>query len=563
MSHRILIIGLDGASPHLVDKWRGHLPNLSRIMDRGVSGILESVIPPRSIPAWYCFATGMNPAKLGVFGFSQRVSGTYDYTFANISFCQAPTFWEWLNQNGLRTLLLHIPGTFPPQPLNGVMVSGWPAPENRGNLEYTYPSSMSRAIDEHLGKPFEFLGNLPMSMDNDREMLPDRLRVLRMHADVANWMLSEQTWDVAVVVLSELDRASHQFWRHLDDQHPAHDPSLTSQFGNALLKMYQEADKQVGQLVELLDEDDTLFIISDHGFGPAYRTFYLNKWLLNQGLLVLKPSASPGEISFLTKLVGKLTQPFFLLNNVSPTFRKISAPLKRGIIANYLRNEYVLTTKKGLVRLNHIPVDWDQTQAYCPDEASLYINIKGRDPSGIVDPGSMSVELLEDIEIRLRNVNDPATGNRLDVKTYRKESIYTGEFIDQAPELIIEMDNYSTEVMAELGSASVFTDNNNRSGTHTLDGLIIAMGSNIRNIKNFQANLIDIAPTVIHMMGLSIFEESDGRVLLEIFRDGSTLHRQPKVTKGSKAEKKGRQIDLSPEEKDQIEKQLRNLGYMQ
>ena len=131
---RFLIIGLDGASPYLIERWREKLPNLSTLADQGTSGVLKSVRPPRSIPAWYCFASGMNPAKVGVFGFSQRLSGTYDYSFANHTFCKAPTFWQWLNRYGIATATLHLPGTFPPRPFDGICVSGWPAPVNTGNL---------------------------------------------------------------------------------------------------------------------------------------------------------------------------------------------------------------------------------------------------------------------------------------------------------------------------------------------------------------------------------------------------------------------------------------------
>ncbi|HIE38013.1 MAG TPA: hypothetical protein EYP77_02910, partial [Anaerolineae bacterium] len=196
--NRVLVIGLDGASPHLIQRWQDELPNLRRLMVDGVSGTLWSVVPPRSVPAWYCFATGMNPAKIGVFGFSQRRPGTYDYTFANLTFCRAPTFWQWLNQHGVRTAVVHVPGTFPPHPVDGVMVSGWPAPLNRGNLIYTYPLELSRELDRHLGRPFEFASEKPMRTDNDSEMLAERLRILRMHGEAARYVLNRYDWRVGV-----------------------------------------------------------------------------------------------------------------------------------------------------------------------------------------------------------------------------------------------------------------------------------------------------------------------------------------------------------------------------
>ncbi len=180
--NRILIIGLDGASPHLIKRWQDDLPSLRRLIAEGTSGTLWSVIPPRSVPAWYCFATGMNRAKIGIFGFSQRRPGTCDYTFANLTFCRAPTFWQWLNQYGVCTAVIHMPGTFPPHPVDGAMVSGWPAPLNRGNLIYTYPPELSREVDRFLGQPFEFISPKGIERANEAEMLPERLRIVQCTA---------------------------------------------------------------------------------------------------------------------------------------------------------------------------------------------------------------------------------------------------------------------------------------------------------------------------------------------------------------------------------------------
>ncbi len=248
---RILIIGLDGASPVLVERWQDDLPNLRRLMQRGVFGQLESVIPPRSIPAWYCLATGMNPAKLGVFGFSQRRPGTYDYDFANFTHCQAPPFWEWLGREGIESALIHLPGTFPPRPLHGFMLSGWPGPLNQGNLIYSEPAALSPEVDRFLGRPFEFISPKAIGRDNDAEMLVERLRILQMHGDVAHHLLSHKPWQVAITVLAPIDRASHQFWRHLDPTHPHHDPAAT--FGDALKQVYIASDQQTGRNLHLLN----------------------------------------------------------------------------------------------------------------------------------------------------------------------------------------------------------------------------------------------------------------------------------------------------------------------
>ncbi|UCC62813.1 MAG: alkaline phosphatase family protein [Anaerolineae bacterium] len=559
--NRVLVLGLDGASLYLVRRWQEDLPNLRKLMAEGTSGVLWSVIPPRSVPAWYCFATGMNPAKIGVFGFSQRIPETYDYTCANLTYCRAPTFWSWLSGYGISTAVVHVPGTFPPQPVRGVMVSGWPAPFNRGNLVYTHPPELSRELDRYLGRSFEFVSEKPMRTDNDAEMLGERVRILSLHGEVAYHLLGARPWQVGVVVFGSLDRASHQFWRHMDPDHPVHDPSLAGRFKDALKEVYQVADREVGRLLSLLDEEDTVFVVSDHGFGPAYRIFYLNEWLRQQGYLVLKDKGSLGKVGWRTRLVGRLSAPLFWLNSVSPNFRRLVAPLKRRVLSNFVRDEYVRAKERGLVRVNHAPVDWSRTRAYMPDEASLYLNSRGRDPDGIVKPGTEAETLREEIIAGLQSVLDPLTDQPVSMIVHRKEEVYSGPFLEDAPDLIVAMDSFTTEVMAELGSDSLFVPSDFRSGTHTPQGLFIAMGPGIPAGRSLDAGLMDVAPTVLHLMRAPVPAETDGQVLLNLFEKESEPRQRVIVHEKAGLVQRVGEV-YTAEELAQVEQQLRDLGYL-
>jgi predicted AlkP superfamily phosphohydrolase/phosphomutase len=562
--NRVLAIGLDGASPHLVNEWAEHLPNLRHMMTRGAHGTLESVVPPRSVPAWYCFATGMNPAKIGVFGFSQRIPDTYDYTFANLTHCRAPTLWQWLNRHAVKTAVVHVPGTFPPHEIDGVLVSGWPAPLNRGNLVYTHPEAQSREIDRRLGRPFEFTSDKPMRTDNDAEMLEERLRLTQMQGDVAFWTLSEHEWDVGVVVLTATDQAAHQFWRHMEPGHPAHDPNLALHFRDALLHVYQAADAQVGRLLKLLDPEDTVLVVSDHGFGSAYRTFFLNEWLRQQGYLVLQNGGESGQMGWRSSLLGRASAPLFRLNQASPFFRRLSGPFKKRALSNLLRDEYVRFREKGLVRLSHLPVDWNRTRAYCPDEASLYLNLRGRDPAGIVNPGHEAERLIAEIMRGLQSIADPDTGTPVPVTLHRKETVFSGPFMIDAPELVVVMDGYATEVMAELGGDRLFVPAGSRSGTHTLEGILIACGPDVIPGRKLRASLMDIAPTISHMVGVPVAQESDGEVLFRMFVDDAELKLRSIRTAPAGLHVSDAELGdaYTEEELLHVEQQLRDLGYL-
>ncbi len=556
---KILILGLDGASPHLIRRWRDDLPHLARLMESGAFGTLHSVVPPRSIPAWYCFATGTNPAKLGVFGFSQRLPGTYDYTFANFTYCRTRPFWEYLNDAGIETAIVHLPGTFPPRPLRGVMVSGWPAPANHGSLIYTHPPALSREIDTVLGQPFEFLSPHPIARDNDKLMWQERQRILRLHTETALHVLRTTPWQVAVVVLSPLDRASHQFWKHMDPTHPQHDPTQATRLGEALHDIYRAHDEAVGRLLDLVSPNDWVFVVSDHGFGPTHRVFYLNEWLIEQGYLVLKEKPQAGRLSWRTRLLGHVAAPLFWLNHHSETFRRLAAPFKKRMLSNIVRHAYVRTKSQGLVRLNHLPVDWSRTRAYCPDEGALYLNLEGRDPQGIVEAGEEAQRLLDEIETGLRALCPPDSDRPLDAHIVRKESVYEGPYLLDAPDLLIALDHYRTDVMAEVG-AGMWDLAPVRSANHTPEGLLIAHGPGIRK-GEARGGLMDIAPTVLHMMGMPVPEEMDGQVLLDLFADESPVRQRP-VEHAATILHEGDGRVFSSEDQAYIEKQLRDLGYL-
>ena len=558
---RILLVGLDGASPHLVRAWRDSLPNLHALMAEGASGTLQSTIPPRSVPAWYSFVTGVNPAKLGVFGFSQRRPATYDYTFANFSHCRAEPFWRWLEPLGLRSAILHVPGTFPPRELSGFMVSGWPMPLNRGNLAYTYPQRLGREIDDLISQPFEAVSPHAIGRDNEAQMLAERLRILKMHGDVACHLLEKREWDVGLVVFSPLDRTSHQFWRHMDASHPHHDPRRANQFGDAIKQVYAASDAQLGRLLSLLDDEDWIFVVSDHGFGPSHRSFFANEFLQRHGYLVLRDNSALGEPGAATRILGRLSAPLFHLNQASPLFRRVAAPLKKTALSNFIRNRYMRSQVSDRVRLNHVPVDWSQTRAYCPDESSIYLNLRGRDPQGTVAPGKEASALIAELSGRLSQLRDPATGATLAVNVWRKEEIYSGPYLDDAPDLIVALDNYRTNVMAELGHGELFDEEPLWSGNHAPDGIFLARGPGIVAGRQVDANIMDVVPTLLHMLGAAVPRDADGRVLLELFEDGSDVRRR-EVELVNAAGYRDRVESFSDEEQAEMAKQLKDLGYL-
>jgi predicted AlkP superfamily phosphohydrolase/phosphomutase len=192
----------------------------------------------------------------------------------------------------------------------------------------------------------------------------------------------------------------------------------------------------------------------------------------------------------------------------------------------------------------------------------LYLNLRGRDPEGVVESGEQAQHLLTEIKERLRHISDPSTGRPVQVRLYHKEKVYSGPFIREAPDLVVTMDDHRTEVMAELGFENLFNLNPVRSGTHTAEGILIAKGPGIPAGRQLGAGLMDVAPTVLHLSGVPVPDEADGQVLLDLFEENAEPRLRPVVTEP--VELVGEEEMVYTEvELRQVEKQLRDLGYLE
>ena len=127
---KVICIGLDGATFDLIRPWlsKGKLPNIGRIIKDGVWGELESVIPPVSAPAWTSFMTGKNPGKHGIFGFKKEKQGTYEELFVNRKLIKSETLWKCLSDVGKKVIVINVPLTYPPEEINGYLMSGMDTP---------------------------------------------------------------------------------------------------------------------------------------------------------------------------------------------------------------------------------------------------------------------------------------------------------------------------------------------------------------------------------------------------------------------------------------------------
>ncbi|MDI6809588.1 MAG: alkaline phosphatase family protein [Candidatus Eisenbacteria bacterium] len=288
---RVFVLGLDGATWDLLEPWmkEGSLPNIQQLVNDGAYGTLRSIVPPLSAPAWTTAFTGVNPGKHGIFDFSRRLPGSLVSVNETARSRRAKPVWMILSERKKKVGVMNIPLTWPPDEVNGFMISGFPYIEYRG---YTYPKELEEKIQPY---PLERLGEeLVEGWENEK------LKDIDNQRDVLGKLVLEsmkkEKWDLFWVVFTGSDRVQHFYWKFMDKNHPLHDPAKAKLYGNAIKNYWIAMDSIVGQIVSELPPGTMLMVISDHGFGPIYREINLSRWLQVSGISDWLSHATMGPV---------------------------------------------------------------------------------------------------------------------------------------------------------------------------------------------------------------------------------------------------------------------------
>jgi len=473
---KVLVIGLDGACMDLIKVWtrEGKLPTFEKLMREGSYGNLESVTPPLTIPAWNCLATGKNPGKLGCFGFVQKVYKSYDFRLCASLSKKEKDIWDILSGYGRKVFVLNAPNVISAHKINGYMVAGFLCLSEK-NL--AYPEGLRdllRDMNYKRGSPYiiPFLTGSDYEISRMLEEMTESICKVLFH-------FLEKEWDFGFVVFQELDGAGHRFWNRKD----------------ILLKHYQHIDRKLKEILNKLndvDDETNIIIVSDHGFGPNKRVFLINEWLAREGYLKLRKKPSLLLINTIIRVLKEenILRILKLLMKCFPHLLPLYESLFRGAM--------------------RVPILWNETKAFCYGNwGMIYINLSGREPQGIVKEENYE-ELRTEIIEKLQKIS---------VKACRREEIYHGPYLELAPDIIIQIDDYVNSVAGKIGYNKEFTEGFIFEGYHNrMNGTFIAWGPDIRENFEINAKIYDIAPTILHMFGVPIPKDMDGRVLKEIFK---------------------------------------------
>lgn len=510
-SHRrVMLIGFDGATLDLIQPWvqAGILPNFARLMSVGACGPLESTIPPVTPAAWGTMATGVNPGKHGIYDFFARRPGSYETYIVNARDRHGPTLWGLLSQAGYRVTVLNVPATYPPDPVNGSMVSGLLTPNEA--TDAAFPPELLQELKRAV-PGFQFHPPGIFSKGKEVEFVQSVLDWDKMTLDATEFMMKRDSWDFLFTVFIGTDIISHWMWREMATQGASvqtSDPAVREKLAHAIENVYRQADQILGRMLELAGEDTFVMVVSDHGFGPLDYYLHLNAWLAEKGYLKFKRTPEV-MLKYLAYRLGMTPL------NIIETLRKLhlAGPVQKTAGDH---NEALRRVIKH-VFLSLDDIDWSRTTVYTRGYAGpLFVNLKGREPQGIVEPGEEFEAVLKKLEADVREIKHPVTGEPFVSQVGRGKDVYSGPYLKSAPDFGFGMNDLSIQPFGvhDFASNRWFEPTPDRTGTHRMNGIFFLKGPGIEPGTRVQgASLMDVAPTVLALMGVPIPTLMDGHVL--------------------------------------------------
>lgn len=564
---KVIVIGFDGATFDLIKPWvkQGELPNFARLMEEGVYGELQSTQPPISPQAWASFMTGMNAGKHGIYNFQEREPGSYNLRFINARSRNGKTLWRILSDAGKKVIVVGVPCTYPPEPVNGILISGFDCPSTK--VTYTYPVNLPNEIEEVIGEYVIDVRIKSAFRKGNRDFLVEEIKSIeKKRFDLFFYFLKKYDWDFAIAVFMATDRAQHYFWKYMDPQHPLYDKKEALKYGNVILDVYKQGDYILGKILEKNNENISIVVMSDHGFGPgSTKVFYPNKWLRQEGFLHFKNDDSKNIA--LTKIGKEFKKMMYSLLRKTKNVMVKNLPRQ---IKESLMHRLPSTRSKLQSYLFFSQIDWGRTKAFS-DEMwdAIWINVKGREPEGIVEPGADYEHCRNEIIEKLIQLKDNSTEEYVVDKVYKREELYYGPLTYKMPDLTFTLKDFKYRVRpsgastedSRQGVLGEITLEDRPSGSHRPKGIFILKGNEFNNsteLKNI--HIMDLAPTILYLMGLPIPTNMDGKIITDAFKEACS----PEFIEVD--ESIMQRSDVSPyndEESEEIRKNLKQLGYME
>jgi predicted AlkP superfamily phosphohydrolase/phosphomutase len=462
-SRKVFVIGLDCCAPELVfDRWKDDLPNLSALARQGLWGDLDSCIPAITVPAWSSMLSSKDPGTLGIYGFRNRA----DHSYSKLSIAMSGAVkhrrvWNYLTEAGKSSVIVGVPQTFPVRPLNGHLISDFLTPDVQN--EFTYPAALKGEILS-IAPGYEF--DVKQFRTNDKDWLLRQIHEMtENHFRVVDHLLATKPWDFFMSVEIGVDRMHHGFWSYHDAQHFRYQAG--NPFENAIHDYYVLVDRRIGEWLNKVGRDTIVLVVSDHGAQRMDGGICINEWFWRNGYLTFKKEPETGKIT----------------------------------------------------RFEDLEVDWSRTKAWGDGGyyGRVFINVQGREPEGVISAKDYE-HFRDDLASQLAAIPDQ-NGHNIGTRIFKPQEVYR-QVNGVAPDLIVYWGDLLWRSVGSLGHNGFHTFENDTGPddcNHAQNGMFILYDPHNKSSQSVHgAQLMDIAPTILKLMGVPVPEEMQGRQLQDL-----------------------------------------------
>lgn len=442
---RVFVLGWDGVPPSIAfDELLDEMPNLKKLLANSIYGPLRSTKPPITVPAWMSMMTGCDPGQLGLYGFRHHKPGDYkEIWIPDSKSVNHPRVWDIVSAAGGEVVVIGVPPTYPPTKVNGILVSGFLAPDT--SCPFTYPSSLSKEISDIVG---DYKLDVFYRTEKKDDLCEDLFDMTIKRHELAKHFLKARPWNLFVLMEVGSDRLHHGFWKYYDKSHPRYEED--AHFRSTFIKYYKLLDKNLGEILELIPEDSLFLLVSDHGAKARKGAFCINQWLREQGLLSL-----------------------------------VNEP-------------------KDPVRFEDLEIDWKKTKAWAWGGyyARIFINTEGYEKDGCVAP-----EDYEDFRnhlIHLLHTIKGPNGEDWIIEVDKPEDVYedcTGDY----PDLMLYIDDLRWRASSSIGHESLYFYDDSigpDDAVHDWFGIFVAKRPLSEEHGIVVRSILDITPTILEHMNL-------------------------------------------------------------
>ncbi|MFB3903565.1 MAG: alkaline phosphatase family protein [Acidobacteriota bacterium] len=517
--HRVLFIGLDSVDAVLVEQWEkeGLLPNIARMRARGTSGRIRTTAEILHVSAWASIFTGVTPDKHGLYHAYVMNPGDQSPTRPKPDRSPFPFFWKLLSDAGKRSVVMDAFMSCPLENFNGSQIVEW------GTWSWfsepaILPAGLKSEMESRFGKYPAPEHSQVATMPDSRWFRDTLIAGVKKKTEVIKWLMQREKWDLLLAVYGETHPAGHYLWHLHDASYPSHPKEVDPALRNALRAVYAAVDHGIGEILKQTDPRTTVFLVSGDGMGPNYSASHVLEQLLKEMRLTVT-SGADGQAGLEAKSGFNLNHLLSRLRKMLP--QRLRTAVSQRFFSHSLKERLALKwLTAGIV--------WEKTRAFLisnANEGYVRINLKGREPQGIVEPGAEYAQLIDELAQVAGSLANPATGKRAALAIHKSDEIFRGPCRSQLPDLIINWDP-EARVTNELLAGSFGRIRTHEPGygivpfyvgNHRPNAFAIVTGPEVPEGERLEdGHILDLAPTILWLLGLEAPEHMDGKVLVQL-----------------------------------------------